>query len=150
MPADRNDLYYTSDDGQQHGPVAGVDLRRLAASGELAPNHMVSRGNGEKRSRAGKIRGLFPPHRVVLFRDVDRDQQRVRRTVTVSDRLIAIDGDGTREVVVIAHIDRLHLATKINQVTLLLNSGERNIIPFATSAAAVEFFDSLCAILAGK
>jgi hypothetical protein len=47
-------------DGRQYGPFTSHDLRNLAASGQLKPDHQVCAENGNSWYLAHKLKGLFP------------------------------------------------------------------------------------------
>jgi len=51
--------YYAQDD-QQLGPVSSAELRKLAASGQLAPDDLVWRDGMEDWVTARVVKGLFP------------------------------------------------------------------------------------------
>jgi hypothetical protein len=52
--------YYTTDNRQRLGPVTADQLRQLALSGAVRPEHMVMREGGDKWVPAAKVKGLFP------------------------------------------------------------------------------------------
>jgi hypothetical protein len=58
-PREAEGWYYSSN-GTQAGPVSSAELKRLAASGELAPTDFVRKANSPKWIEAGKVEGLFP------------------------------------------------------------------------------------------
>ena len=53
-----NEWYYSLGD-EQKGPVSPADLKMLATSGELSPDHMVWKEGMAEWKRAGSIKGLF-------------------------------------------------------------------------------------------
>ncbi|MFM8497887.1 MAG: DUF4339 domain-containing protein [Planctomycetia bacterium] len=56
MPAE----WYYAKDKQKFGPVEASELKRLATSGSLSPNDLVSKEGQPKWVRASSIKGLFP------------------------------------------------------------------------------------------
>jgi len=46
--------------GQSHGPVSAVELKRLADAGELARTDLVRKEDGERWVPAVRVKGLFP------------------------------------------------------------------------------------------
>lgn len=57
MPESR---FFYSHHGQQYGPVAGQQLKQLAAQGHVAPEDHVWREGGSRRFVARDLKGLFP------------------------------------------------------------------------------------------
>lgn len=51
--------WYYARDNKQMGPVSSVELKRLAAAGELEPEHLVWREGMAEWTLAGNVRGLF-------------------------------------------------------------------------------------------
>ena len=47
--------------GKMHGPVSARELKRLAATGGLAPTDRVKRDGMEKSVSARRVKGLFVP-----------------------------------------------------------------------------------------
>jgi hypothetical protein len=47
--------------GKMHGPVSGRELKRLAATGGLAPTDRVKKDGMEKSVSARRVKGLFAP-----------------------------------------------------------------------------------------
>src|SRR5262245_46780041 len=55
----RSVRYHFQRRGQTHGPVSGIQLRELVASGNLGRDDLVRREDSENWAPAGTIRGLF-------------------------------------------------------------------------------------------
>ncbi len=53
--------YLTRGGGRMYGPVTGRELKRLAASGELAPTDRVKKDGMVKSVSARRVKGLFAP-----------------------------------------------------------------------------------------
>ncbi len=58
-PATADEWYYTTG-GAQAGRASAAELKRMAATGQLAPTDFVRKGRSTKWIEAGKVRGLFP------------------------------------------------------------------------------------------
>jgi hypothetical protein len=52
--------WYYSRNGVKAGPVSATELKKLVASGKLAPTDLVRKADSSKWVQAGKVRGLFP------------------------------------------------------------------------------------------
>lgn len=54
------DQWYYSNDGEQHGPFTPAQLKQLAASGQIAPSHLVWKEGMSDWKPARSVKGLFP------------------------------------------------------------------------------------------
>jgi cyclophilin family peptidyl-prolyl cis-trans isomerase len=52
--------WYYRENGQQHGPVTGAELKQLAAAGQLKPDDKVKREGKADWLLASQVKGLFP------------------------------------------------------------------------------------------
>ena len=55
-----NRWYFTPDNRQRFGPVTSKQLRQLALSGTIRPEHLVMSEGSGKWIPAAKLKGLFP------------------------------------------------------------------------------------------
>jgi hypothetical protein len=75
--------YYTPDNRQRLGPVTSEELRRLALSGVIRPECMVTREGSGKWTPAAKFKGLFPEAAPSLPGTVTVQCPRCRRDIAL-------------------------------------------------------------------
>jgi GYF domain 2 len=53
--------FYSLDGQKMLGPRTSLEMKQLAASGEILPTYRVQRKGRAKTVMAGNVKGLFPP-----------------------------------------------------------------------------------------
>ena len=53
--------FYSVDGEKMVGPHTAIEMKRLAASGQILPTYRVKRKSRVKTVMAGNVRGLFVP-----------------------------------------------------------------------------------------
>jgi hypothetical protein len=54
-----NKWYYSRNSGKVVGPCSSLSLKKLAATGHLAPDDLVGRNRIVRLVKAGTVKGLF-------------------------------------------------------------------------------------------